>query len=154
MVWEDFLIPPHDVFISHASEDKKDFVLDLVKRLEAEGLDVWYDDNELTIGDELTQNIVRGIAFSLTGVVILSPRFFDRKKKWTKKELEMISALEGETKVILPVLYEMSVDDLRNENPELAELVGTKAEDGVDKVAAAIVKAVTTIQAQKNVKKD
>lgn len=154
LVWEDFLIPPHDVFVSHASEDKKDFVVDLVKRLEAAGLDVWYDDNELTIGDELTQNIVRGIAFSLAGVVVLSPRFFDRKKTWTKKELEMISASEGETKVILPVLHEMSVDDLRNENPELAELVGAKTEDGVDKVAAAIVRAVTTIQALKNIKKD
>lgn len=154
IIWEDFLIPPHDVFISHASEDKKDFVIDLVQKLEALGLDVWFDDNELTIGDELTQNIVRGIAFSLTGVVVLSPRFFDRKKTWTKKELEMISSSEGDTKVILPVLYEMSVDDLRKENPDLAELVGAKAEDGVDKVAAAIVKAVTAIQTLKNIKKN
>ena len=41
----------------------------------------------------------------------------------------------------------------RKENPDLAELVGVKTEDGVDKVVEAIVKEVETIQAQKKMKK-
>ncbi len=152
IIWEDFLIPPYDVFVSHASEDKK-FVRKLVRKLDGKGLEAWYDEDELAIGDHLTQNIVRGIGFSLTGVVVLSPRFFDHKKTWTKKELELISASEGDTKVVLPVLHEMPLEDLRKENPDLAELVGVKTEDGVDKVVEAIVKEVETIQAQKKMKK-
>ena len=104
-------------------------------------------------GGAAVKNIVRGIGFSLTGVVVLSPRFFDHKKTWTKKELELISASEGDTKVVLPVLHEMSLEDLRKSNPDLAELVGVKTEDGVDKVVEAIVREVETIQAQKKMKK-
>lgn len=43
----------HDVFISHASEDKDDFVRPLANALITEGLDVWYDEMALRIGDSL-----------------------------------------------------------------------------------------------------
>ena len=37
----------YDVFISHASEDKKDFVQPLVEALQNAGIRVWYDTLEL-----------------------------------------------------------------------------------------------------------
>ena len=46
IIWEDFLIPPYDVFVSHASEDKK-FVRKLVRKLDGKGLEAWYDEDEL-----------------------------------------------------------------------------------------------------------
>ena len=42
-----------DVFISHASEDKKVVVLPLTNILKKSGLTVWLDKHELFIGDSI-----------------------------------------------------------------------------------------------------
>src|SRR6185312_12727621 len=42
-----------DVFISHASEDKNEVVRPLAEALRKGGLEVWYDEFELRIGDSL-----------------------------------------------------------------------------------------------------
>jgi TIR domain len=46
-----------DVFISHASEDKDDFVRRLAHGLEEKGLKVWFDEFTLTVGDSLRRSI-------------------------------------------------------------------------------------------------
>jgi hypothetical protein len=42
----------HDVFISHASEDKDDFVRPLANALIEQGLNVWYDEMTLRIAEQ------------------------------------------------------------------------------------------------------
>ena len=61
-----------DVFISHASEDKRVFVHSLAEELRRGGLKVWYDDFSLSAGDSLRESIDRGIAASYIGIVVLS----------------------------------------------------------------------------------
>ena len=78
----------HDVFISHASEDKDGFVRPLADALIAQGLNVWYDEMTLRIGDSLRQKIDKGLANSKVGLVVLSPSFI--KKGWTNNELHGI----------------------------------------------------------------
>jgi hypothetical protein len=73
-----------DVFISHASEDKEAIARPLADALKSKGLKVWYDDFSLTVGDSLRQSIDRGLSYSRYGVVILSPRFFE--KHWPQQE--------------------------------------------------------------------
>lgn len=53
-----------DIFISHASEDKADFVEPLATRLQERRLRVWYDNFTLTVGDSLRRSIDRGLAQS------------------------------------------------------------------------------------------
>ena len=65
----------YDVFISHASEDKADFVDAFVAALEARGLKVWYDKLSLVWGGSVRQQIDSGLANSRFGVVVLSPAF-------------------------------------------------------------------------------
>ncbi|MCP4203429.1 MAG: toll/interleukin-1 receptor domain-containing protein [bacterium] len=139
MIWEDFLIAPYDVFVSHASEDKP-VVRELVAKLEAAGLKAWYDDHELKIGDDLTQILYRGVKFSRTGVVVLSPSFF--AKTWTVKELEWISSLQGAAKTVLPVHHEISVDEVARQSQELAKLKGATTRDGLDPVVQGIVDVI------------
>ncbi|NDV24717.1 DUF1883 domain-containing protein [Desulfovibrio sp. JC022] len=55
----------HDVFISHASEDKDEIVRPLATALINEGLNVWYDEFTLRIGDSLRQKIDKGLACSV-----------------------------------------------------------------------------------------
>ncbi len=78
--------PEWDAFISHASEDKIDFVEPLALELRSRGLKIWYDNFTLTIGDSLRRSIDRGLGHSKFGVVILSPNFFS--KEWPQKELD------------------------------------------------------------------
>ena len=50
----------YDLFISHASEDKDDFVRPLANALKSLGVKVWYDEFTLKIGDSLRGSIDRG----------------------------------------------------------------------------------------------
>jgi hypothetical protein len=75
-----------DVFISHASEDKEDFVRPLAESLRRSGLLVWYDDFTLKVGDSLRRSIDQGLAKSRHGIVVISPNFL--KKDWPQKELD------------------------------------------------------------------
>lgn len=61
-----------DVFISHASEDKENFVRPLADTLEARRLRPWYDEFTLRPGDSLRRSIDRGLLTSQAGIVVLS----------------------------------------------------------------------------------
>ena len=101
-----------DAFISHASEDKLAVARPLAELLMQLGHSVWFDEQELVVGDHLSESIDRGLAQSRFGVVILSHAFF--AKQWTKRELEGLVAREmvdGE-RLILPVWHEIDVGDV------------------------------------------
>ena len=81
-----------DVFICHASEDKKIVVEPLVSALESAGVSVWYDKANIGWGDSLTGKINEGLASSKYVMVIISTSFV--AKNWPQKELN--SALNRE----------------------------------------------------------
>ena len=90
-----------DVFISYATEDKETVAGPLANALQELGVDVWYDDFELQIGDSLRQSIERGIARSRFGLIILSKPFFDRN--WTNYELNgLVAQANSADKRLLP----------------------------------------------------
>ena len=70
----------HDVFISHAWEDKDAIARPLAEELRRRGFDVWYDEFSLKMGDSLRGSIDYGLANSRFGLVILSKNFF--AKHW------------------------------------------------------------------------
>lgn len=100
----------YDVFISHASEDKKDVARPLADALTQAHLRVWLDAQELTLGDSLPQKIDEGLRRSRFGVVILSRHFFS--KSWPRAELDALVARQMREKTILPVLHGLAQDDL------------------------------------------
>lgn len=112
----------HDVFISHASEDKDDFVRPLAMALIAKGLEVWYDEFTLRIGDSLRQKIDRGVATSRVGLVILSPSFI--AKGWTNYELDGIvtRTVSGE-QILLPIWHNITKQQVIDFSPSLADKV-------------------------------
>lgn len=112
----------HDVFISHASDDKDDFVRPLANALIAEGLSVWYDEMTLRIGDSLRQKIDKGLANSRVGLVVLSPSFI--KKGWTNYELDGIVTrnVSGE-QVLLPIWHNITKQQVVDFSPSLADKV-------------------------------
>lgn len=110
----------YDFFISHASEDKQDFVKDFADSLVAAGFKVWYDAFELKIGDSLRKKIDQGLSNSRYGIVIISPNFI--RKNWTEYELNGMVAREmNGHKVILPIWHKVTKDEVLKYSPTLAD---------------------------------
>lgn len=131
----------HDVFISHASEDKDLFVRDLAATLRAKGLAVWYDDFALRLGDSLSASIAKGLASSTFGVVVISPHFI--AKRWPQRELAALIAREDTVdKVILPIWHGVTKQDLLTHLPLLADRLAANSSDGVEAVAKRILEVV------------
>jgi hypothetical protein len=132
---------PWDVFISHASEDKEPFVISLAKALTDSGVRVWLDDFVLQLGDSLRRSIERGLRASRYGVVVLSPRFFE--KEWPQKELDGMAALEVDgRKVILPIWHEVGVAEVRAYSPILADRVAIRSDQGLGAVVKRILDVI------------
>ena len=112
----------YDVFVSHASEDKDDFVRDFVKCLQQNGLKVWYDEFTLRVGDSLRRSIDNGLRNSRYGIVVLSEAFFS--KEWPQRELDGLFAREviGE-KVILPIWHKISKNEVMKFSPIIADML-------------------------------
>jgi molecular chaperone GrpE (heat shock protein) len=113
----------HDVFLSHASEDKEAIARPLKDALESRGLTVWFDEIKIKVGQSIRQEIEKGIATARFGVVIISPDFF--KKQWTRAELDALFARKmasGES-MILPVWHHVSKDEVLAQSPLLAGIL-------------------------------
>lgn len=138
---EEMQVVEWDVFISHASEDKEDFVRPLAEGLKARGLNVWYDEITLTVGDSLRQSIDRGLAHSRFGIVVISPNFM--RKEWPQKELDGLVAREiPDVKVILPVWHGITADEIRAFSPILAGRLAVSSDNGLDHVIAELMRAI------------
>lgn len=110
---------PYDFFISHAWADKEGFVDDFVEKASRAGLKVWYDRQALDWGDSIRQKIDDGLRRSYFGVVVLSPKFFERA--WTQYELDGIVQrdLSGQGR-LLPIWHRLTQDDIAKHAPSLA----------------------------------
>jgi hypothetical protein len=109
----------YDLFISHASEDKKDFVDPLVTKLQDAGIRVWYDTLEMKWGKSLREQIDNGIKRSKFAILVLSKYFF--QKKWPQCELDGIIAKENiQGSIPLPILHNITIEELYEYSPTLA----------------------------------
>ena len=129
-----------DVFISHASEDKP-FVRELAKALETQGLQVWFDETTLKLGDSLRRSIDQGLKESKYGLVIISPSFF--QKSWTQYELDALVTLQiAYGKRILPIWHQISQREVMAHSSALASLVAVSTDRGITAVVQAIMEVV------------
>lgn len=132
----------YDVFISYASEDKDSFVRTLAVELERYSIRVWYDEFTMKLGDSLTKLIDAGLQSCRYGVIVLSKHFLE--KNWPDYEYRSLLSrqVNGEN-VILPLLYGISVDDVRAYSLYLADIKSLSVgNEDVANAAMAILKVV------------
>ena len=111
----------YDVFISHASEDKDEVARPLEEMLKKRGLEVWYDDEKLKIGDSLVRKINAGINSSRFAILILSNSFFN--KRWTKYELDVLENLMvTEDRVLFSILHNITPKKVKSYRVSLANI--------------------------------
>lgn len=124
-----------DIFISHASEDKESVVRPLANALANRGLNVWFDEFELRIGDSLRRKIDQGLANSKFGIVVISRNFI--RKGWTNYELDgLITKAITNQQIILPIWHEITKQEVIDYSPSLADKVArSTAQDTIEEIA-------------------
>ena len=129
----------YDFFLSYASEDIA-YVEKLRRALRKQGKEVWFDKEQIRVGDDIRRVIERGMTLSRNGVVILSPSFFDY---WPEAKLSVLFALENQRGTrILPVLLNVEPEDIVRLSPFLASREAISAEEELDVVAEALCAAI------------
>lgn len=130
-----------DVFLSHASEDKDHFARPLATALKAKGLEVWFDEFTLRVGDSLRRSIDKGLAGARFGIVLISPKFLE--KEWPQKELDALMGRESHgVKIILPVWHNVDAAYLNKFSPLLADRLASSSSKGLDQVVADLMAAI------------
>ncbi|PZE62922.1 hypothetical protein DEJ33_00260 [Curtobacterium sp. MCPF17_047] len=133
-----------DVFISHASEDKEEFVRPLQALLTERGVTTWLDELDIGWGSSIRQSIDEGIAGARFGLVVISPSFI--KKDWTKAELDALFSRHLGTEgggFMLPVWHKVTRDEVQRALPTIAGLKAlSTAVFTVPDIADAIAKLV------------
>lgn len=123
-------------FISHDWRDKRAFVEPLAyDLLDIQGQSVWYDQFVLKPGDSLYDKISEGLGISHMCVLVLSPRFLENER-WAKTELRAAVALAAsQSKPIVPILLDISTQEVAAKAPLLADRVSIDASIGVNEVS-------------------
>lgn len=119
----------YDVFISHATKDKEDYVDELFVVLRKLGINIFYDTESISWGDNLKQTILNGTAESEFAIIVISQNFFSRE--WTELELNEFLNQQNENgqKKILPLLHNITIDELKAHYPELGEVLAINSKD-------------------------
>lgn len=112
----------YDVFISHASRDKSDYVESLYMTLRRLGINIFYDTESISWGDNWKQAILNGTSVSEFAIIVISENFFGRE--WTERELYEFLQRQNERgqKIVLPLLHNITRDQLKEHYPELYEI--------------------------------
>lgn len=143
----DMDVEEYDVFVSHAWEDKQDFVDELVNAMENIGIRVWYDTKKLQWGDSMRSKIDEGLRKSKFGIAILSPSYISEGKYWTKEELNGLFQLESVNgKKILPIWHNLTKSQVMNFSPMIANKKAlTTASMTPDEIANALKELLDSI---------
>lgn len=119
----------YDVFISHANKDKEDFVEDLYNSITKLGVSVFYDKTSLEWGDNWKNKILEGTRKAEFAIIVISENFFG--KEWTEIELNEFLTRQNKVgqKTILPVIHNITIEDLRKKYPEVADIQAISSKD-------------------------
>lgn len=105
-----------DIFISHSSKDKRAIVRKLAKELRIRHLDVWVDEDNILCGDNVLEEIERGIKDCLCIALILTTSFFE--SNWTSLELG-IAQQKKDYQQIIPILSDIKIETVAKKYPFL-----------------------------------
>jgi hypothetical protein len=135
-----------DAFISHASEDKTRVARPLARRLQNLGLNVWYDEFSIKLGDSVSGSIDRGLSKSDYGVVNLSKRFF--QKIWPRDELNALISkqVRKNKRIIIPVRHNISEGEIAKYSAIMADSCAAKTSEGITSVAEKVYKHIRGIR--------
>src|SRR5271169_2046132 len=88
-----------DLFISYAHADKVRYIDPLTNAFQSQEISYWLDDENMRIGDKLTQRINGGLGGCKYALLCLSANYLGRQ--WTEDEMSAAFALDKALPLIL-----------------------------------------------------
>ena len=131
----------YDVFISHAFEDKNTFTNELALALKKKGLKVWYSGSELKLGDSIADSVNKALKGAKYGVVVISPIYLE--KQWAMSELKALFAQEADRNRILPILYNIGMDEIKEQLPMLADRYAISSDKGLEFIVNKVLEVIS-----------
>ena len=121
-------VQKQDVFISHASADKVEYVYPLTESFSARGVTYWLDDVEIDWGDSFVGKINEGLQSSQFALLCLSNNFL--KRPWTEAEMSAVLSIQNAVgnKSVLPLILN-SKDEVLQRYPLIAGLAYREYDD-------------------------
>ena len=104
----------YDVFLSFRGEDtRKNFTDHLYYALTEAGIHTFRDDEEIRKGENLSIELLQAIRVSRISVIVLSKNY--ASSRWCLNELNLIRECHQNGQLVLPVFYDVSPSDVRNQ---------------------------------------
>ena len=130
-------------FISHDSRDKENIAGPLAIELHKLMCPVWYDEYSLKVGHSLREQIERGLKECKKCIIILTPNYLSNQG-WGKKEYDSVFTREliEKQNIVLPVWHDVSVADIYQYSPSLADRVALQWSAGKEEVARKLKHAI------------
>jgi WD40 repeat protein len=116
-----------DVFISYGRADSKNFATRLYDQLNSQGLEVWFDQQDIEDTVKWQKAIDQGIERSHNFIFIVAPHAV--KSIYCLKEIEL--ALQY-NKRLIPLLHVYPADDWDKVHPAIAEIQFLPFQEGID----------------------
>jgi hypothetical protein len=136
---------PRDVFLCHAWADRSESALELFEALAELGTDVWFSERDVVLGRSLARQLDAGLRISRVGVVLVTPSMLAALRTGGFADQELGALLA--TQRVIPVMHNVSYDDLRAESPLLAARAGLSTDgSSLGEVAAKIAESVLDVE--------
>lgn len=128
----------YDTFLSYARIDGGEVASALRDALEELGVAVWFDEVAVVPGRSQSLQMDAGLQKARSGVALLTPAYLTGRF-WTERELGALLSKN----ILIPVLHNVTFDDVRNYSGILPDLAGfTTAQDSIEDIAKKITGAV------------
>jgi hypothetical protein len=104
---------------------------------------VWYDEYSLKVGDSLRTNIENGLKEARKCIIVLSPNFMSNGG-WGKAEFDSIFTREilEKQNVILPIWHNVTVQQVYDYSPRMADKVALPSSLGVPELARRLMSVI------------
>jgi hypothetical protein len=127
----------YDIFVSYSHDDSKEIVNKLVEELVALDLNVWYDQEMMSLGDSIAEAMEDGLSKSDFGLAVLSETYFEGASRFELNGL--IKRHTSEEEVIVPILYGISHTEVTKINPSLGDIYAEEiSSENIQEVAVSI----------------
>ncbi|MBR9874358.1 MAG: toll/interleukin-1 receptor domain-containing protein [Vibrionaceae bacterium] len=128
----------YDSFLSYAKIDGSEVASSLRDELESLGVAVWFDEVAIIPGRSQSLQMDAGLRKARSGIAVLTPAYLTGRF-WTEREL---GALLNKS-TLIPVLHNVTFDDVRQYSGILPDLAGfTTEHDSIGDIAKKIAAAV------------
>jgi hypothetical protein len=128
----------YDSFLSYARIDGAQVASELRGCLEDLGVAVWFDEVAIVPGRSQSLQMDAGLRKARTGIALLTPAYLTGRF-WTERELGVLLSKS----TLIPVLHNVTFDDVKNYSGILPDLAGFTTEyNSVPEIAEKIAAAV------------